>query len=695
MNEINKELTVDDLFIDNRNIYTHIIYQYEDPGLHHHSFIEFFYVLDGQCIHFINDENIKISAGDAYLLTPNDTHRFFKIDANFLHRDIIFKEEYFKSFCNLYAPDFYEKLTNDSLIKHFKLTNQQIDHLEMLMQQINQNENVDLIAANTCSFIINALIDANLKETEVPYAIGKDFYLTSITSLSKLSASGYNMKNKKGKVIYSSEKSIELLNNYLVITTDKETSKKIIVDKKGKVLYSNISDYESYFNGKIIEIEIDNTYALLNELGEKFLSDYSISKIVKDEDEKYLYAVVKNEKDKVYNYFDLLKAKIVGDSFSSYSAGDEVGTLVITKKENEKSVKYLLTKDGKQSKLETEETITSSDGFYKDFKDKADTDTYSIFSGSLYSKDQENIIVNNKVEKSMGVYNVNTKEYKELYKYAQDKSYFYSSVYNVKNSDENGLVLRFICTTSCDQNESLVYDVKNNKELYRYEGENHITSYAEYENGYKVIGLSNSTDKYTVLDKDNKNLYSSKKVVLILDSELVLGDKPSYSAILYSSKDNKVINENTVSIIDDYKNMLYKYSDETNTYILDKDGKEIIKVNKNDYLKNIDNYYIYIANNKINIYDIDKNKTNSYTMKDSEKMNDASGSMISPYKQTLVINNSTEKYVKVINFNGKVLKKIDNVELSKFKTNDEAEKAFLIVKKTKNNKDLYGLYVYQ
>lgn len=537
--------------------------------------------------------------------------------------------------------------------------------------------------------------NANLKETEVPYAIGKDFYLTSITSLSKLSASGYNMKNKKGKVIYSSEKSIELLNNYLVITTDKETSKKIIVDKKGKVLYSNISDYESYFNGKIIEIEIDNTYALLNELGEKFLSDYSISKIVKDEDEKYLYAVVKNEKDKVYNYFDLLKAKVVGDSFSSYSAGDEVGTLVITKKENEKSVKYLLTKDGKQTKLETEETTTSSDGFYKDFKDKVDTDTYSIFSGSLYSKDQENIIVNNKVEKSMGVYNVNTKEYKELYKYAQDKSYFYSSVYNVKNSDENGLVLRFICTTSCDQNESLVYDVKNNKELYRYEGENHITSYAEYENGYKVIGLSNSTDKYTVLDKDNKNLYSSKKVVLILDSELVLGDKPSYSAILYSSKDNKVINENTVSIIDDYKNMLYKYSDETNTYILDKDGKEIIKVNKNDYLKNIDNYYIYIANNKINIYNIDKNKTNSYAMKDSEKMNDASGSMISPYKQTLVINNSTEKYVKVINFNGKVLKKIDNVELSKFKTNDEAEKAFLIVKKTKNNKDLYGLYVYQ
>lgn len=538
--------------------------------------------------------------------------------------------------------------------------------------------------------------NANLKETEVPYAIGKDFYLTSITSLSKLSASGYNMKNKKGKVIYSSEKSIELLNNYLVITTDKETSKKIIVDKKGKVLYSNISDYESYFNGKIIEIEIDNTYALLNELGEKFLSDYSISKIVKDEDEKYLYAVVKNEKDKVYNYFDLLKAKIVGDSFSSYSAGDEVGTLVITKKENEKSVKYLLTKDGKQTKLETEETITSSDGFYKDFKDKVDTDTYSIFSGSLYSKDQENIIVNNKVEKSMGVYNVNTKEYKELYKYAQDKSYFYSSVYNVKNSDENGLVLRFICTTSCDQNESLVYDVKNNKELYRYEGENHITSYAEYENGYKVIGLSTSSRNYAVLDKDNNKVYSTENGnIYIIDSEIVYGSYPNYSVIIYSSKDKKAITENKVNLVDDYKNKIYTYSDDNYNYVLNASGKEIIKVGKKDYFKNIKNYYVYLVDNKLNIYNIDKDKTNTYTLKDNEKMNDASGSMISPYKQTLVINNSTEKYVKVINFNGKVLKKIDNVELSKFKTNDEAEKAFLIVKKNKNNKDLYGLYVYQ
>ena len=540
--------------------------------------------------------------------------------------------------------------------------------------------------------------NANLKETEVPYAIGKDFYLTSITSLSKLSASGYNMKNKKGKVIYSSEKSIELLNNYLVITTDKETSKKIIVDKKGKVLYSNISDYDSYFNGKIIEIEIDNTYALLNELGEKLLSDYSISKIVKDEDEKYLYAVVKNEKDKVYNYFDLLKAKIVGDSFSSYSAGDEVGTLVITKKENEKSVKYLLTKDGKQTKVEEEETNTNtgSSNLFDVFKNYIDS-TYAIYTRSLYSKDQENILVENKTEKSAGIYNIKTKEYKELFKFNPERLYYSLNNYYVAQKDpKDESLLRIVCTSSCVQNTSVVYDFKNNKELYRYEGEDYLTSYIEYENGFKVIGLSTSSRNYAVLDKDNNKVYSTENGnIYIIDSEIVYGSYPNYSAIIYSSKDKKAITENKVNLVDDYKNKIYTYSDDNYNYVLNASGKEIIKVGKKDYFKNIKNYYVYLVDNKLNIYNIDKDKTNTYTLKDNEKMNDASGSMISPYKQTLVINNSTEKYVKVINFNGKVLKKINNVELSKFKTNDEAEKAFLIVKKTKNNKDLYGLYVYQ
>ena len=102
----------------------------------------------------------------------------------------------------------------------------------------------------------------------------------------------YQAKNNNGAKLINGKMFLtdRFSPNLIVCTLTRE-----IVLKKGKVLYSNISDYESYFNGKIIEIEIDNTYALLNELGEKFLSDYSISKIVKDEDEKYLYELVEND----------------------------------------------------------------------------------------------------------------------------------------------------------------------------------------------------------------------------------------------------------------------------------------------------------------------------------------------------------------------------------------------------------------
>ncbi len=536
--------------------------------------------------------------------------------------------------------------------------------------------------------------DASKKATEIPYAVGKDFYLTSVANLEKLSESSYNMKNKKGKVLLNSKNKINILNNNLVYIDDSETSKITLYDKKGKAIYSNISDMNPYLFGKIIEVDVDGTYALLNEVGEKFLTDYSISKMVKDESDLYLYAIVRNEKDKVYYYFDLIKAQVVGDSFNSYTSSDETGTYIISKKENDKTVKYTLTKDGKQTKIEdTEETNETSDDLYKVFKDKVDKDAYAIYSRSLYSKDQENILVDNKKDKSIGIYNVKSNEFKELYKYNQEKSYFSSNVYKVTNQkDESAPIIKITCTYYCEKNESVVYDIKNNKELYSYEGDNYVTSYSEYENGYKVIGLSNTDDKYSVLNKDNKNLYSSKYSVLLVDSEMLFGDKPSYSAILYSSKENKALTEQTVSIVDDFKNILYKYNDDDNIYVLNKDGKEIIKVGRKDYFKAIDNYYVYMSDNKLNIYDIDKNKTNTYSLKENEKMNDASGSMINPYKDTIIINNSTDKYVKVINFKGKVLKKIDKVELSKLKRNDDEEKIFLIVKQTKDNNDKYGLY---
>ena len=74
-------------------------------------------------------------------------------------------------------------------------------------------------------------------------------------------------------------------------------------------------------------------------------------------------------------------------------------------------------------------------------------------------------------------------------------------------------------------------------------------------------------------------------------------------------------------------------------------------------------------------------------------MNDGSGTMITPYRNSMFINNSTDKYIKVINFKGKTLKKIKKVEITDVEINISEKKAFIIVKKNSKKGDQYGLYV--
>lgn len=99
-----------DGLLNNRTVYTHIIFKYEDPGTHCHDFIEFFYVLEGECLHLLNGKAGKIASGDACLLTPNDIHAFQKTGRTFLHRDILFQTDYFRSVCNMYSLTYMKNL---------------------------------------------------------------------------------------------------------------------------------------------------------------------------------------------------------------------------------------------------------------------------------------------------------------------------------------------------------------------------------------------------------------------------------------------------------------------------------------------------------------------------------------------------------------------------------------------------------
>ncbi len=378
------------------------------------------------------------------------------------------------------------------------------------------------------------------KTTEVPVSIGSDYYISTTVNATNLKVSKYSIKNKRGKAVFETSNPLSIINDNLIAM--KEKNNYSILNKKGKTIYNNIADIDEYLNGKYIAVKINDTYSILDSKGEKVLTNYSISKVVTDENDKELYAIVKNTVDDVYNYYSFSKGEIIGDSFISYRTGESDYEFIITKKENDNNVKYTLTKDGKQTKAKDTNQIA------KKIKEQIDTNKYTLYSDSVYDENQKNVLVTNTEEKSVGVLNIKSKEYKAIYAYKQNKSYYYSTVSDIDSNDKDNAILKISCSESyCDTKQTVIYDMKNNKSLYKSEGIN-VSDYKEYDGGYKVIDFSSDkSNKYgsknVVFDKNNKELEVSENDITIIDKKLIVGKESSYSMSLYSVKNNKMISD--------------------------------------------------------------------------------------------------------------------------------------------------------
>ena len=189
-------LTLDQLFTYDKDVYTQMILSYENPGLHRHEFIEFFYVLDGQCVHVLDETEKTISCGDAFLLTPNNVHTFLPLEKNFMHRDVIIDLGYFKKICNMYSGNLYEHFLSDKNFKQLTFSNYQLNRLEMLAQQIKTDYNYQDNALNctVCTFIINAYLEHNLN-------IAANNYPAWISRLLSLLSAPENFKTDQQLII--------------------------------------------------------------------------------------------------------------------------------------------------------------------------------------------------------------------------------------------------------------------------------------------------------------------------------------------------------------------------------------------------------------------------------------------------------------------------------------------------------------
>lgn len=541
--------------------------------------------------------------------------------------------------------------------------------------------------------------DAKAKTIKEPYALTDNYFIYKKTNTNSKKVVGYSIADRRGKEKYSTDKSLKVLTNHLVLLddTDKGMNGYSILNAKGKLLFKNVNDFNLYADDKIISAEIDGTKQILNEKGEVVLSDYYVATEVYDENYEVSFLLVEDSKNNSYNYFSLKSLKIVGDSFQNYSRNGD-GTLTIIKKENNSTVKYTLYNDGKQKLIGDSKTQSE---IANEIKKNVDTKKYNIYLTSVYDENQKYVFADDINNKTFGIYDIKTKKFKKIFSYRSDAGSLYASISKI-NNDNNLNYYQVSCSTyNCDKNEFLVYNLENGKTMYSVsDAKLRIQNYYQFGEDYKVVKYSYSSQdekykgKYVLFNKKNKEITSSSNAIVVVDRDLLIGSESSSSLILFSAKANKVLNnESTLGTrITLNNNKFYRYQTKDNTILLNNKGKEVLKIDSSNDIIYSDKVLVYIKNKKIYIFDSSNSKTRTYKLKKNEKMNDASGDLIAPYRGALFINNSSDNYIKVINRKGNTIKRIKKAEiLNIYKT--KSNNVVIITKNDIGKAAQYGLYI--
>lgn len=502
----------------------------------------------------------------------------------------------------------------------------------------------------------------------------------------------YYIFNKSFKELYKTTNAlISLYQKYILEKGKKYT----LLNYKGEKLFENISEYNLYDNQKIIEIVTENKYVIYDEVKNRILDGYKIDKEVIDSENNTLYLVVKNVKTGVYQYYDCNNYKIIGDSFENYTVTSD-NELIISKRENGAKVEYKINTKGKQTKLDKSfSKVEEINNISKEINDGE----YYLYSVSVYESNQNIVLVDNIKNKEFGFYNLKNKKFNKIYSYNSKEDNIYSSVTKL-NSDDDNNYLEVSCSSKlCGKNLLYVINIKDKKiEFYNENEKIILQNYTQYENGYKVIKFSNKSEdekykgKYVLYSNKNEEESISENEIIILGQKVVFGPVKNETVILYSIKDKKSLNNTGANVIKIKNKEYYKYQDEkNNTIILDSNGNELLNEKMSQNLKNSDDSLIYIDNKKVKMYS-DEFKSKNYFLEKNEELMDNNSNDILPYKGAIFINNTKEKYIKIVNFDGMKIRKIKNSTIESIYQNKE-KNVYIIVKKKDKNGTNFGLYL--
>lgn len=528
--------------------------------------------------------------------------------------------------------------------------------------------------------------------------ITNNYFILSYMDTKKLDYK-YAVYNMKNKIIVEPDEADVITDKYIEITKD---DKNYIFDNTGKTVYENVDDVRVY-NDEYITFEINEVGKIINKDGKELLSGYTIAKVVLDEEENVDYLIVKNTEESVYNYYDVKENTKKGDSFTSYTTIDN--QVIITKKVESKSEKFVLSSNGEQTKYE-DKKVTTNENYYDEVKEKVDTEKYPIFSSTVKEKNQNYILVNSLEDNKFGILDVSKKEFTELGTYKENSSRRLTLKQINGNDDiegNNDIIFSIECSRYyCDNGQQFIYNFSKNKLLMKRDStkESLIYSFKLYDNGYYVIKNTSSefddSSKYILYDSKGKELAKSSSDIKVLGSEV------SYHSAsinntgrinLYSLDDKKIINVNSddeiasVSSKEYGEQKLYQFTMDEKIYLITEEGK--ITELKGTLKQTDDVGIYYMAEDEIKYYNIFTKENSSYKLGENESMNGSTGSELVPYRNAIFVNNSYDYIIKVIGKDGKVL--LEKKGLQIYKTEEKEDGSILMIVTDKN--DNKGVYI--
>ena len=490
------------------------------------------------------------------------------------------------------------------------------------------------------------------------------------------------MKNKYDKIVYKN-------NDYIYGYYKKDNQYKYeVFDLNGNKCYS-------FYRDNLINIKSVNMYYFIETSDEDYLYNDDDELVLKNNEinsiNDYLIKVDNNIIDYENNILFADVNKIVSyDNDYYFNINDNylidqkgkvilTGYKVIEEIENNFIIKcFILSKDNKYYTFvpSLEKVIGNSFDYYYRVKDRVyvvdDSNIYRLYSTGLRKKldiDNKKLVKNYEIEKIINN-NYSFVTLKDnssfgLYDRIDDSfSYILESYNSIKKINSEHYLIK-------NNTDNIIYNIKTKKIVYQ--SKNNIDNMIMYKNGYKVLfenGIYNLYNNKDIL------LKKSNKQILLIDSRILFGKVLEDVSIL---NDNKLVDAKTFKID---SNIYAIYKENNKNIIVGIDNKN--KFSSNKYINYYKDTVMYVKGNKLIFNDIKNKSIKEYNIDNYEIVS-------LPFKKIIIIKNND--ILKIINFNGKEIKTINDVEIKNIYYNEKIGKVIMITSNSDNEELKESSYI--